>query len=170
MQRLGSLWLFVAAITTLGQGGGPGAAQLPATPVMATMPTFKVVSGPGAMFPALQVLPPDEDLARFKYVHEGILCLRRRPGTAVYNAPCVRRPIDPKKFSGIVVAEPMHFTGNDWMFHFLHTYVMSQGHIAVEIRYRQSASVQGQPMPRATRIWRSETLRPTKSWRRWGCC
>ncbi|HTG72647.1 MAG TPA: alpha/beta hydrolase domain-containing protein, partial [Terriglobia bacterium] len=133
MQRLGSFWLFVAAITTLGQGGGPGVAQLPATPVMATMPTFKTVSGPGAMFPALQVLPPDGELARFKYVTKEYFVSGIAQGQPYTTRVVVRRPVDPKKFSGIVVAEPMHPTGNDWMFYFLHTYLMTQGHVAVEI-------------------------------------
>ena len=133
MRRLGSLWLLVAAITTLGQGGGPGVTQLPATPVKATMPTFKTVSGPGAMFPALQVLPPDGELARFKYVTKEYFVSGIAQGQPYTTRVVVRRPVDPKKFSGIVVAEPMHPTGNDWMFYFLHTYLMTQGHVAVEI-------------------------------------
>jgi hypothetical protein len=38
-----------------------------------------------------------------------------------------------KKFSGIVVSEIMHSSGNSWMFFNTHTYVMSQGYIHVEI-------------------------------------
>jgi hypothetical protein len=100
---------------------------------MATMPTFKAVNGPGAMFTALQPLPADEDLARFKYVTKEYFVSGIAQGQPYTTRLLVRRPADYKKFSGIVVAEPMHPTGNDWMFHFLHTYLMSQGHVAVEI-------------------------------------
>src|SRR5436190_5665761 len=51
-----------------GGGGGRGGAQLPSSPVMTTMPTFKEVTGPGAMFPGLQRLPADEDLTHYKYI------------------------------------------------------------------------------------------------------
>ena len=142
MRRLGSLWLFVAAITTLGQGGGPEVAQLPATPVMATMPTFKAVSGPGAMFPALQPLPPDGELARFKYVTKEYFVSGIAQGQPYTTRVVVRRPVDSKKFSGIVVAEPMHPTGNDWMFYFMHTLPDDAGSRCRGDRYRQSSAVQ----------------------------
>jgi hypothetical protein len=100
---------------------------------MATMPTFKAVSGPGAMFPALYPLPADEDLARFKYATKEYFVSGIALGQPYTTRLVVRRPTDSKKFSGIVVAEPMHPTGNDWMFYFMHTYLMSQGHVAVEI-------------------------------------
>lgn len=132
MRRLTCLWLLAAASITLSQGGR-GGAQLPATPVMATMPTFKGVNGPGAMFPALQVLPPEEDIAHFKYITKEFFVSGIAQGQPYTTRVVVRRPADPRKFSGIVVAEPMHPTGNDWMFYFLHTYLMTQGHIAVEI-------------------------------------
>ena len=58
-------------------------------------------------------------------------------GTA-NNAPyktrvVVRKPADNSRFSGIVLAESMHPSGNAWMFHFTHTYTMTSGHIGVEI-------------------------------------
>ena len=45
----------------------------------------------------------------------------------------MRQPKDVKKFSGIVVSEIMHSSGNSWMFFNTYVYVMSQGHIHVEI-------------------------------------
>jgi hypothetical protein len=97
------------------------------------MPTFKTVNGPGPMFPAMQVLPADEDLARFKYITKEYFVSGIAQGQPYTTRVVVRRPSDARKFSGIVVAEPMHPTGNDWMFYFLHTYLMSEGHIGVEI-------------------------------------
>jgi Alpha/beta hydrolase domain len=85
------------------------------------------------MFPALHPLPPDDDLPHFKYLTKEYFVSGIAQGQPYTTRLVVRRPVDPKKFSGIVVAEPMHPTGNDWMFYFMHTYLMAQGHIAVEI-------------------------------------
>jgi hypothetical protein len=116
-----------------GGGGGRGGAQLPSSPVAATMPTFKEVTGPGAMFPGLLRLPDKEDLAHFKYVVKEYFVSGIAQGQPYTTRILVRRPADVKKFSGIVVAEPMHPSGNSWMFHFVHTYAMAQGHISLEI-------------------------------------
>jgi hypothetical protein len=111
-----------AAITALGQ-----------IPQSATMPTFNEITGPGAPFPALQRLPADEDLANFKYIVKEYFVSGIAQGRPYTTRVLMRRPADMRKFSGIVVAEPMHFTGNSWMFHFLHTYIMTQGHVSFEI-------------------------------------
>jgi len=110
-------------------------AQAPQTgvPVVAPIPAFKEVTGPGPVFAALQRLPADEDLAHFKYIVKEYFVSGTAQGQPYTTRILVRRPADAKKFSGIVLAEPMHPTGNSWMFHFLHTYVMSQGHISLEI-------------------------------------
>lgn len=97
------------------------------------MPTFKEITGPGALYPALQRLPADEDLDRFKYIVKEYFVSGIAQGRPYTTRVLVRRPADMRKFSGIVVAEPMHFTGNSWMFHFLHTYVMAQGHVSFEV-------------------------------------
>src|SRR5688572_24678166 len=133
MRRLWSLLPMLLSMAILGQSGAGGGAQLPSTPVLATMPTFKAVTGPGPMFAALQPLPADGDPARFKYVTKEYFVSGIAQGQPYTTRVVVRRPSDFRKFSGIVVAEPMHPTGNDWMFHFLHSYLMSQGHAAVEI-------------------------------------
>jgi hypothetical protein len=115
------------------QAGGRGGPQLPANPVAAPIPMFSEVTGPGTMFAALQRLPSDEDLSHFKYIVKEYFVSGTAQGQAYTTRVLVRRPADAKKFSGIVVAEPMHPTGNSWMFHFLHTYIMSEGHISLEI-------------------------------------
>jgi hypothetical protein len=120
-------------VTLSGQGPAGGGASLPANPVVATMPTFKPVNGPGAMFPALHRIPPEEDLAHFKYVTKEYFVSGIAQGQPYTTRIVVRRPSELRKYTGIVVAEPMHPTGNDWMFYFLRTYLMSEGHIAVEI-------------------------------------
>jgi hypothetical protein len=127
------LGLAVTAIATLSALLALGSAQLPSGPQATKMPTFKEVTGPGALFPALQRLPADEDLAYFKYIVKEYFVSGIAQGRPYTTRVLVRRPSDMKKFSGIVVSEPMHFTGNSWMFHFMHTYVMAQGHVSFEI-------------------------------------
>jgi len=110
------------------------AAQTPqASPVVAPIPTSREVSGPGPVFPALQRLPANDDLPHFKYIVKEYFVSGTAQGKPYTTRVLVRRPADAKKFSGIVLAEPMHPTGNSWLFHFLHTYAMSQGHISLEI-------------------------------------
>ena len=116
-------------------GGGRGQAPaLPAAPVVSPLASATPeVTAPGEMFPAFMSLPAGDDFAHYKYeAHEYFVT-----GTAS-NQPyktrvVVRKPADNSKFSGIVVAEAMHPSGNAWMFHFTHTYVMSAGHIGLEI-------------------------------------
>ena len=97
------------------------------------IPTSREVTGPGLVYAALQRLPANDDLPYFKYIVKEYFVSGTAQGKPYTTRVLVRRPADPKKFSGIVLAEPMHPTGNSWLFHFLHTYVMSQGHISLEI-------------------------------------
>ena len=115
-----------------GQGRGGGAA-LPTSPIAVAIPTYKAVSRPGAVFPGLQKLPLEEDLDHFKYIVKEYFISGTAAGQPYTTRILVRRPSDVKKFSGIVNAEPMHSSGNSWMFHFTHTYVMTQGNISLEI-------------------------------------
>jgi hypothetical protein len=116
-----------------GGGRGAGGAQLPSSPVAVAIPAYKAVTGPGAVYPGLQKLPPEEDLDHFKYIVKEFFISGMAQGQPYTTRVLVRRPTDVKKFSGIVTAEPMHSSGNSWMFHFTHTYVMTQGDISLEI-------------------------------------
>ena len=79
-------------------------------------------------------LKPGDDLAHFKYVTKEYFV----SGKAATASP-TRRGLSfaslPKtaRFSGLVLAESMHPSGNPWMFHFTHTYSMTEGHIGLEI-------------------------------------
>ena len=132
--RVRNLLFAIALLTAFafGQRGGNGP-QLPANPVVTPIPTFKAVTGPGAMYPGLQPLPADEDLDHFKYIVKEYFVSGTAQGQPYTTRILVRRPADVKKFSGIVIAEPMHPSGNSWMFHFTHTWAMTQGHISLEI-------------------------------------
>jgi hypothetical protein len=91
------------------------------------------VTGPGAMFPGLRAVPPGTDLADHKYVVTEYFVSGTASGKPYTTRILVRKPDTASRFSGIVVAEPMHASGNSWMFYFTRIYMMRRGHISVEI-------------------------------------
>src|SRR6516162_3267328 len=101
-----------------------------------TAPVPKVsgpIERPGVIYPGLRDLPKGTDLAFFNYVAKEYFVSGTASGKPYTTRIVVREPKDLKKFSGIVVSEIMHSSGNSWMFFNTHTYVMSQGDIHVEI-------------------------------------
>lgn len=128
-----------APLPVRGQGPAPGRqgqapSTLPASPVAA--PAAKVspaATSPGAMFPSLMSLPAGDDLTHFKYESTEYFVTGTANGAPYKTRIVVRKPSDNGRFSGIVLAESMHPSGNAWMFHFTHTYTMTSGHIGVEI-------------------------------------
>jgi hypothetical protein len=91
------------------------------------------IEGPGTMSPGLRELPKGADLGDFNYIAKEYFVSGTANGKPYTTRIVVRQPKDLKKFSGIVVSEIMHSSGNSWMFFNTHSYVMSQGHIHVEI-------------------------------------
>jgi hypothetical protein len=98
-----------------------------------TIPSFKAVTGPGPMYAGLMEFPKDTSLESLKYVAKEYFISGTANGAPYTTRIVVRQPEDPRRFSGIVVAEAMHPSGYSWMFAFTHTYMMSEGHISVEI-------------------------------------
>jgi len=91
------------------------------------------VTGPGAMFPGLQRVPAGTGLPDLKYTVTEYFVSGTASGQPYTTRILVRRPDTASRFSGIVVAEPMHASGNSWMFYFTRIYMMRNGHISVEI-------------------------------------
>ena len=120
-----------------GRGGGRGAGPqitLPDKPVAVTLPTISAeVTGPGKPFESLMELKPTDDMAHFGYAAREYFVSGTANGQPYKTRIVVRRPSDAAKFSGLVLAESMHPSGNAWMFHFTHTYSMSAGHISLDI-------------------------------------
>jgi len=117
-----------------GRGGRGQAVELPENPAVAPIPAVRGVTGPGPVFEGVIMdLPADDDLDYFDYVMDEYFVSGTAQGTPYTTRILVRRPSDWDRASGIVVAEGMHPSGNSWMFHFTHTYVMSEGHVGVEI-------------------------------------
>lgn len=120
-----------------GQRGQRGLAQpvVPATPpVVAPIPTASAeITGPGTFYETLMELKPADDLAHFGYVTREYLVSGTANGQPYKTRIVIRKPADNSKFSGLILAESMHPSGNPWMFHFTHVYSMSSGHIGVEV-------------------------------------
>jgi hypothetical protein len=91
------------------------------------------VTGPGPMYPGLQRVPAGTSVADMKYSVTEYFVSGTANGKPYTTRILVRKPEDPKRFSGNVVAEAMHASGNSWMFYFTRIYMMKNGHISVEI-------------------------------------
>src|SRR6185436_17152065 len=108
-------------------------AQTPATKPTPRPMVTGVITGPGPMFPGLRDLPRGTEPADFDYVAKEYFVSGTAAGKPYTTRIVVRQPKDAKKFSGIVVSEVMHGSGNSWMFFTTRLYMMSQGNIHVEI-------------------------------------
>ena len=104
------------------------------TPVVSPLATVSAeITGPGKFYETLMELKPTDDLAYFKYVTKEYFVSGTANGQPYKTRIVIRRPADNSKFSGLVLAESMHPSGNPWMFHFTHVYSMRSGHAGVEI-------------------------------------
>src|SRR5689334_24217801 len=125
--------------TVDGRGGGRGrgqeAPQAPDSPpvVSPVASASPEITGPGKFYETLMELKPGDDLAHFGYVTKEYFVSGTANGQPYKTRIVIRRPADNRKFSGLILAESMHPSGNPWMFHFTHTYSMTEGHIGVEI-------------------------------------
>ena len=116
------------------RGGGPPPANLPPAPVATALAAVTpVVTGPGPMFESLMALAPGDDMAHFGYEAREYLVSGSANGQPYKTRIVVRKPAGSGRFSGLVLAESMHPSGNAWMFHFTHRYTMSSGHAAIDI-------------------------------------
>jgi hypothetical protein len=125
-----------------GRGGAPAQpSNLPATPVASPLAAISAeVTGPGEMFSSLMALREGtdithftDDLGRFNYEAKEYFVSGTANGQPYKTRIVIRKPIDNGRFSGIVLAESMHPSGNAWMFHFTQTYTMASGHVGLEI-------------------------------------
>jgi hypothetical protein len=144
------------------RGGGRGQPPAPVAdppPVVSAVATATPeITGPGKFFETLMELKPGDDLAHFGYVTKEYFVSGTAGNQPYRTRIVIRKPSDNSKFSGLVLAESMHPSGNPWMFHFTHTYSMTEGHIGLEIltsatqgfaefnpdRYRDLAVASGQ--------------------------
>jgi len=114
------------------RAGQPAASAAPQ--VVAPIATVSAeITGPGKFYETLMELKPSDDLAHFNYVTKEYFVSGTANGQPYKTRIVIRKPADNSRFSGLVLAESMHPSGNPWMFHFTHVYSMSSGHIGVEV-------------------------------------
>jgi alpha/beta hydrolase family protein len=122
-----------------GQGRGRGRGQEPAQvpdppPVVSSIAAATPeITGPGKFYETLMELKPGDDLTHFGYVTKEYVVSGTANGQPYKTRIVIRKPSDNRRFSGLVLAESMHPSGNPWMFHFTHRYSMTEGHIGLEI-------------------------------------
>jgi Alpha/beta hydrolase domain len=102
-----------------------------------TVPPFPTVegpiTGPGPMFPGIRPGPEGTNLEDFDYIVEEFFISGIANGNPYKTRIVVRRPPKVKKFSGIVVAEPMHRGGNALICQFARFGIGKRHHICLEI-------------------------------------
>jgi hypothetical protein len=108
---------------------------VPQSPTKPTpLPTVSAqITGPGPMFPGLREVPKGTEPEALGYDTREYFVSGTANEKPYTTRILVRQPKDAKKFSGNVVAEVMHGSGNSWMFYTTRLYMMNQGHIHVEI-------------------------------------
>lgn len=117
-----------------GRGAGAPAANLPTTPTAVALPTVTgPITGPGAEYPSVVSLAPGKGLAEFKYAATEYFISGTANGQPYKTRLVVRMPANKSKFSGLVMVEPMHPSGNAHMFEMTSIYTMTSGHAAVEV-------------------------------------
>ena len=100
---------------------------------LAPVPTVLAVAGPGPLYTGLMDLPAEADLERLGYVAKEYFITGTANGAPYSTRILLRQPSDPRRFSGLVVAEAMHPSGYSWMFAFNRAYIMGEGHASLEI-------------------------------------
>lgn len=88
---------------------------------------------PEQMFDSLAPLPAGHSLDDYAYIAEEYWIEGVASGQMYKTRFVLRRPADDKQFSGLIMAEAMHPSGNAWIYHFNHRYLMDSGHIGVDI-------------------------------------
>jgi hypothetical protein len=115
-------------------GGPPQPSNLPETPLVTPLPEISAeVTGPGPMFESLMELPAGDDLSHFRYEAREYFVSGTANNEPYRTRIVIRKPVDDRRFSGLVLAESMHPSGNAWMFHFTHRYSMDAGHVSLDI-------------------------------------
>ena len=105
----------------------------------AAVPPIPLITGPitgvGPSYPnvPINVVPEAVQVEDFPYITEEYFVSGVANGTPYQTRIIVRRPEDPKKFSGTVVAEALHSGGRSLIFEWSRVSILTRGHIFVEI-------------------------------------
>jgi hypothetical protein len=119
----------LTALAVLALAGAAAAATPPVPTVSA------VVSAPGQMYPnpAVNIVPAAVKVEDFPYITEEYFVSGMAAAAPYQTRIVVRRPKDPKAFSGTVVAEAQHAGGRSLIFEWSRVSVLTRHHLFVEI-------------------------------------
>jgi len=129
----------IAAAASHAQPAGtarPVAADLglPTEPTAVPLPRLsEEITGPGPMFDSAPSQAPGLGPQDFAYATREYFVSGTADGRPYTTRVVVRMPRDPSRFSGLVLAESMHYSGAAHAFEFTAAYTMDSGHTAVEI-------------------------------------
>jgi hypothetical protein len=94
----------------------------------------KPLTGPGKVYDSASAIWPGKGPDQFGYAVDEYVISGTAAGDPYEARLVIRRPKDARKFSGLVVAEPMHpAAAAAHAFEYNSLYIMDAGHIAVEI-------------------------------------
>jgi hypothetical protein len=135
---------FAAIVLLLGtqaiaQPGGPGrggfgaAPIVPDSPTVAAIPSIRSASGSGPAWDSSPAQWPDHGIEAFNYEINEYLISGMAAGEPYTTRLVIRKPRDDSRFSGLIVAEPMHPIGGAHAFEYNSVYIMDSGHIGVEV-------------------------------------
>lgn len=117
-----------------GSDGSGQLSALPDEPTAVELPEVAAeVTGPGPMFESAPSQAPGLGPDDFDYEADEYFVSGTADGRPYTTRVVVRRPAAAREFSGIVLAESMHYSGAAHAFEFTAAYVMDRGHAAVEI-------------------------------------
>jgi hypothetical protein len=128
-----TILLVGAAISAQAQPAGSAVPAVPVEPIVAPIPEVIENTGFGPAFDSSTAQWPGYDMAHFNYQINEYLISGTAAGVPYKTRLVIRQPADDAKFSGLVVAEPMHPAGQAHAFQHNSVYLMDAGHIEVEI-------------------------------------
>ncbi|MDG2176402.1 MAG: alpha/beta hydrolase domain-containing protein [Gammaproteobacteria bacterium] len=107
--------------------------NLPTEPTVVAIPQITPNTGSGTPYDSATGLWPGHGLDHFDYVADEYVMSGNADGEPYTARLVVRHPEDMSRFSGMVIAEPMHPAGFAHGFEHNSVYIMDAGHIAVEV-------------------------------------
>jgi hypothetical protein len=115
-------------------GRRPAPEEPPPVPIVAPIPAVKPLVGPGNVYDSAAAIWPGKGPDHFDYAVDEYVISGTAAGDPYEARLVIRKPKDARKFSGLVVAEPMHpAAAAAHAFEYNSLYIMDAGHIAVEI-------------------------------------
>jgi len=115
-------------------GRRPVAPEVPVTPIVAPIPAIRPLTGPGKVYDSASALWPGKGPDHYNYEVDEYVISGTAAGDPYETRLVIRKPRDNSKFSGLVIAEPMHpAAAAAHAFEYNSLYIMTAGHIAVEI-------------------------------------